>query len=80
MRRRSLVPPASISVVLATNRPGWIERAIAQVNEQGYQPRELVVVLHGELFPSGIEQNIKRVAEGPVTLVRVGSRHRWVRR
>ena len=66
-------PGKSISVVLATKRPGSIEHAIAQVNQQGYQPRELVVVLHGELFPSGAERSIRRLAEGPVTLVRVGS-------
>src|SRR5262249_8980124 len=43
-----------LSVVLAVNRPTYLEHAIEQVNHQSYEPRELVIVLHGEDFPAGV--------------------------
>jgi Glycosyl transferase family 2/Glycosyl transferases group 1 len=63
----------NLSVVIATNRPSHLDDAIAQVNHQTYQPRELVLVLHGEQFSDDLEDGLKRRVEGELTVVRVSS-------
>src|SRR5262249_50768517 len=62
-----------LSVVLAVNRPTYLEQAIEQVNHQSYEPRELVIVLHGEGFPAGVRAELERRVEGPLTVVGVSS-------
>ena len=68
-----LPPRPQLSVVLAVNRPTYLEHAIEQLNHQSYQPRELVVVLHGEGFPPGVEAELEHRVEGPLTVVGVSS-------
>jgi hypothetical protein len=51
-------PERSISVVLATNRPGRLDHALAQVARQLHRPLQLVLVLHG--FPAdGVEERAR---------------------
>jgi hypothetical protein len=60
-----------ISVIFATRRVDWLEHGLAQVNRQSYAPRELVVCLHGEEFPQGIEERVRELAQGELKIVHV---------
>ena len=60
-----------VSVIFATRREEWLEHGLAQVNRQSYEPRELVVSLHGDEFASGIEQRVRSLAQGPLKIVHV---------
>ena len=60
-------------MIVATNRPTRLEHVTAQFNHQSYQPRELVMVLHGDRFPSDTEEGLEQLVEGPLTVVRVSS-------
>lgn len=43
--------PPLVSVLLATRRPDFLERAVAAVGRQTYPRVELVLILHGDGFP-----------------------------
>jgi hypothetical protein len=43
-------PPDRISILLATNRPDFIEQAIANVTNQTHPDKELILILHGDHF------------------------------
>ncbi len=53
-----------VSIILATRREDWLEHAMAQVRRQTYEPRELIVALHGDAFAAGIEERVRSLA-GP---------------
>jgi FkbM family methyltransferase len=61
-----------VSVVLATNRPEYVEFAVSQVARQSYPNRELVLVLHGDGFDDVVEGDVEVLAGCPVSVVRVG--------
>ena len=63
-RRRQLLlaggitePWPRLSVVLVTNRPEFVEHAIAQVRRQNYPELELVVAFHGVVPPADLDFN-----------------------
>ena len=53
-----------VSVILSTRRESWLEHGIAQVVRQSYEPRELVVCLHGDEFAQGTSQRIRELYRG----------------
>jgi GT2 family glycosyltransferase len=59
-----------VSVILSTRREEWLEHALSQVARQNYEPRELVVCLHGEGFSDGIEDWLRREWQGRLVIVR----------
>ncbi len=71
---RSVEQPARLSVLLATKRPNFLEPAIRQVNRQSYQPRELIVVLHGDDFSPDVAETLEHQVEGPLSIVRADGR------
>jgi hypothetical protein len=48
-----------VSVILSTRRESWLEHGIAQVARQNYEPRELVVCLHGDEFAAGTSERVR---------------------
>jgi len=58
-----------VSVVFATRRMSWLEHGIAQVSRQSYEPRELIVCLHGDEFPEGTAERIREIYEGPLKIL-----------
>ena len=60
-----------VSVIFATRREDWLQHGLAQVARQTYDPRELIVCLHGDAFADDIEQRIRAMAPQPVKIVRV---------
>ena len=66
-----LPEPPMVSVVLATRREEWLDHSLAQIERQTYQPRELVVALHGDEFSGGVDDRIRSLASSqPVRIVR----------
>jgi glycosyltransferase involved in cell wall biosynthesis len=60
-----------VSVILATRREEWLEHGLSQVSRQSYEPRELVVCLHGDGFSEGVEERIRAAVGGRLKVVRV---------
>jgi hypothetical protein len=69
----SLPDRPMVSVIFATRREGWLEHGLAQVNRQTYEPRELVVCLHGDEFGEGIKERVRSLGTGDVRIVHVDS-------
>ncbi|HEV2075958.1 MAG TPA: glycosyltransferase, partial [Thermoleophilaceae bacterium] len=54
----------------------WLDHGLEQVARQSYEPRELLVLLHGDDFGEGVEERIERRlagAPGSVRILRVDS-------
>jgi hypothetical protein len=66
-----LPSPALVSVVLSTRRQEWLEHGIAQVLRQSYEPRELIVCLHGDEYSDDVEDRVRAQSPDPVKIVRV---------
>lgn len=66
---RIVAPP--VSVLLATNRPAFLDHALRQVDRQTYAGRQLVLALHGPEFPSDAEDRIRGSFSGDVDAFRV---------
>jgi hypothetical protein len=62
-----------VSVILSTRRESWLEHGIAQVQRQTYEPRELVVCLHGDEFATGTTERIRALYSGALQVIRVDS-------
>ncbi len=63
-----------VSVILSTRRESWLEFGLEQVARQNYEPRELVVCLHGDNFGERVEQRVAermREAPGELQILRV---------
>lgn len=60
-----------VSVILATRRESWLEHGIAQVARQTYEPRELVVCLHGDEFAEGTAERVRSLYPGEAKVLRV---------
>ena len=60
-----------VSVILSTRRESWLEHGIAQVERQSYEPRELVVCLHGEEFAPGTSERVRSLYGGDCKVIRV---------
>jgi len=69
----TVAPLPTVSVVLATNRPEFLEHAIGSVKSQTYPEVELVLVLHGEGF-TRTDTDLEQLHESPLVVVRVPSR------
>jgi len=63
--------PPMVSVVLSTRRESWLEHGIAQVARQNYEPRELVVCLHGDEFAPGTSDRVRSLYPGRCQVIRV---------
>jgi len=64
-------PPALVSVILSTAREEWIEHGIAQALRQSYEPRELIVCLHGDGFSDDVADRVRAQAGDDVTVLRI---------
>lgn len=62
-----------VSVILSTRRESWLEHGIAQVARQTYEPRELVVCLHGDEFAPGTTERVRSLYSGTLQVIRVDS-------
>ena len=60
-----------VSVILSTRRESWIKHGIAQVARQNYEPRELVVCLHGDEFAPGTSERVRSLYPGECQVIRV---------
>jgi hypothetical protein len=60
-----------VSVILSTRRESWLEHGIAQVARQTYEPRELVVCLHGDEFQPGTTERVRSLYKGKLKVLRV---------
>ena len=60
-----------VSVILSTRRESWLEHGIAQVARQNYEPRELVVCLHGDEFAAGTSERVRSLYPGECQVIRV---------
>jgi hypothetical protein len=69
----ALPAPPMVSVIFATRREEWLAHGLAQIERQTYEPRELVVCLHGDEFAPDVEQRVRAAASGTVKVVRVDS-------
>ena len=56
---QEIAPLPSVSVVMATMRPDYLEHATSQLAAQTYPDMEVVVALHGDRFPPGAERDLK---------------------
>ena len=65
--------PPMVSVILSTRRESWLEHGIAQVARQTYEPRELVVCLHGSDFAPGTSERVRSLYPGECQVIRVDS-------
>ena len=65
-----VLPPPSVSVVVATNRPTLVGRITAEVAAQDYPNLELILALHGDGFP---EADPSTPTGLPVTVLRFPS-------
>jgi hypothetical protein len=68
----TVAPLPTVSVVLATNRPEFLEHAIGSVKSQTYPEVELVLVLHGERF-TRTDTELEELYGSPLVVVRVPS-------
>jgi hypothetical protein len=69
----AVAPLPTVSVVLSTNRPEFIEHALNQVKAQTYPETELVLVLHGDTFKQ-TNQQLEETYRGPLTTIRVSDK------
>ena len=60
-----------VSAILSTRRESWLGFGISQYVRQTYQPRELVVCLHGDEFSSDVEERLREEVDGPLQIVHV---------
>lgn len=63
-------PPLPVSILLATNRPDYLDAALAAVAKQTYPNLELVLALHGGSFSGSVETQAGELDQ-PVRVVRV---------
>ncbi|MDE0658215.1 MAG: glycosyltransferase [Gammaproteobacteria bacterium] len=74
-RAASVVPPPlpSVSILLATNRPKFVRRALANVARQNYPELELVLALHGDGFDDGAIEGATAQLDCHVEMIRLPS-------
>ncbi|MGB7859300.1 MAG: glycosyltransferase, partial [Acidimicrobiia bacterium] len=65
-------PLPKVSVILATNRPEFVEHSIRQVHRQTYPNLELVLILHGTGFTQ-TDSQLATAYDRPLTVIRVPS-------
>ncbi len=61
----------SVSVLLASNRPGQLPDAVERAGRQQHDRLELVVALHADEVPAGLEATLRSRADRPLTLLQV---------
>ena len=67
----SLVGPPTVSVVMATRRPDFLEHALGQLEDQSYPSMEVIVVLHGDAFPESVDSRLAEVESVNLEVIRV---------
>lgn len=72
-RRAGLQVPnePSISVLLASNRPGLLPDAVERAGRQQHERLELIVALHADEVPPGLEPILRSRTDRPMTLLPV---------
>ena len=60
----------AVSVLLATNRPDYLDAALTAVSKQSYPNIELILALHGGSFTGAVEARAGEI-DHPVSVVRV---------
>ena len=70
----TVAPLPTVSVVLATNRPDYLEHALGQVKTQTYPEVALVLVLHGEGF-THTDSQLEELYGAPLVVVRAPSKY-----
>ena len=66
-------PGPRVSVLLAIHRPEFLDHAVRQVGRQTWRPLELVLALHGDGFPAGVEERLSERVGCGFEVVRLGS-------
>lgn len=68
-----LTPPrrTTFSMILATNRPDFLDHVVQQIDRQTWDDTELVAALHGERFPTDAAERITDGTRFPTTILRV---------
>lgn len=64
-------PVPRISVLMATRRPDQLIHAIQQVERQDHPELELVLLLHGDGFPTDSETRVRDATTRPVSVHRI---------
>lgn len=71
-------PSRTVSVVLVTNRPGYLAHSLGQIAGQDHPSFEVVLGLHGEAFDDGIETAAAQLlGDVPLTVVRASGDTRF---
>lgn len=73
-RAMSPLPDASVSVLLASQRPDAVLGAVEQVAQQSWRGAQLVVGLHGAAWEPGVEAAIAERWGGDLVVARVSER------
>jgi hypothetical protein len=73
---RAGLPPKSVSVIIATNRPDKIDNWASQVADQRGVDHECVAVLHGDAFTGAHERRILSHLGDHATVLRAPAEHR----
>ena len=68
----TVAPLPTISILLASNRPAFLDHALEQVRAQTYPETELVLILHGEGF-SITDSQIQEKYDRPLKILRIPS-------
>ncbi len=64
-------PPPTVSVVMATRRPDFLNHALGQLEGQSYPTMEVIVVLHGDDFPESVDSRLAEVESVDLEVIRV---------
>lgn len=67
-------PLPTVSVVMSTNRPDFVDHALGQVGKQTYPRWELILVLHGDGFSVDVDGKARNVLGDRVRVVRADGR------
>ena len=62
----------TVSILLATSRPGFLGHAMANIARQNYPRVELVLALHGPGFDDSVVTREVELLDRPVTIIRLG--------
>lgn len=68
-----LPPVPSVSVLLASKRPDQLPAAVARIDRQHHDRVEIVVALHGDEVPPGLQQELAARTDRPLQLLQVPS-------
>lgn len=65
------LPPAAVSIVLATKRPWLVPRALSMIASQTYPDLEVVIAVHGHEVGQRVEGEWRQGCPHPLTVIEV---------